>query len=318
MKNFLLFACALLALQAFSFWAEWKPYQFKDGNFKIMLPEKPQTSSGSNNVSIRAVSDGISYTVVYPRNQQDADMGLADNFLKSKIDEFTNGLKEKMEVTLESTEDVKMLNYPAKEVKIRAKQGEKKFCIIYRNLLTPKLFFQFHIIREDNYVDYERAGKFFNSFELMETAPLQTWKPYQFKTANFRIQLPAVPVQKTGALESKAEGISYRIKYDDNGGKGFDPDLTEKKLTECVDAYIAELEKTMKVTLEASTDTKMQGLPAREIRLRTETDNNNLGIVYRVLLTPNFRYQMEIVRLAGYPDYERSGKFFNSFELMKK
>lgn len=161
-----LFAILFFFLSSFQSLEEWKRYQFKAGNFKIMLPNRPNKAFSP----IQTQSEGINYKITFKKKEN--DILIAHKTLDKKIEQYIQQFKNKenYEVLVENEQSTLMQNFPAKEVKIRliSKNDKSEKTILYRVLLTPKYEYNFTIKRPDNFVDYERAGKLFNSFQLMK------------------------------------------------------------------------------------------------------------------------------------------------------
>lgn len=147
--------------------AHWHTHTSSRGNFKIDLPAEAIINTNKNYQIITSNIDEVSCQMYYPTEMQGYQMDKANEILDKTIENLQNELGKEIEVELESSENLQMLGYPAKEARFSVHTAGITIKIIFRALLTPKELFQFQIVSPYEYIDENTAHRFFDSFEIL-------------------------------------------------------------------------------------------------------------------------------------------------------
>ena len=148
--------------------AQWPRFSSPEGRFSILLPGRPLREDQTKETPVGRVemhiftsrTEGGIYVVAYA----DYAFGDAKRELDANRDSFLKGMK----ATLLSESDINIKGHPGREVNAWREQ----LTIRTRMYLVGRRYYQMFVIVPTAQAVREDTERFFNSFELVEDAPV--------------------------------------------------------------------------------------------------------------------------------------------------
>jgi hypothetical protein len=149
---------------------EWKEFASKEGRFKVLMPgtpdqDKAETDSdfGKGVLHMSVVRAG---KTTYGANYCDFPAEIKKAPLKQVYDSSRDGAVANLEGKLASEKDVKLGEYPGREIQIDVAEGKRLFRV--RVYLVDQRLYQVVVFGTREAAVSKEADKFLDSFELAE------------------------------------------------------------------------------------------------------------------------------------------------------
>jgi hypothetical protein len=172
MKTYFVIVCFAIGVSA-AFAAdapEWKEFVSKEGRFKVLMPgapkqDKAETESdfGKGLLHMNVAQAGMA---IYGANYVDFPAEVKKAPLKQVYDSSRDGAVANMAGKLASEKDVKLGEYPGREIRIEVGEGKRLFRA--RVFLIEQRLYQVVVFGAPEVAASKDADKFLDSFKLAE------------------------------------------------------------------------------------------------------------------------------------------------------
>jgi hypothetical protein len=149
---------------------EWKEFASKEGRFKVLMPgtpkqDKAETESdfGKGVLFMNVLQAG---KAMYGANYSDFPVEIKKAPIKQVFDSSRDGAVANMEGKLASEKDIKLGEYPGREIRIDVAGGKRLFRV--RVFLVEQRLYQVVIFGTPEAATSKEADKFLDSFKLAD------------------------------------------------------------------------------------------------------------------------------------------------------